>query len=470
MELLSPGFFLLWFITIIVYYLVKRAQWVVLLFASMIGFFLLSEGFPFLVLAEAGIMYLYGYVVKRKEKARKRGLFLSITGLILLLIVFRHVLSGFLTGTIAMIFPLLGVSFYTMTAIAYCADIASHKVEPEENPAKLLLMLIYFPSILQGPIHRYDRISEELFREHSFSLDRIISGGIRALFGLMKKLVIVPRLHFYSEMIFTNQMETSFFGLISGTIVFFVELYADWSGYMDLVLGISETFGIRMAENFRRPFFSASISEVWKRWHITLSSWFRDYVYIPLGGSRKGMLSTLRNLFLVWILTALWHGTSGGYLLWGLYFAILSAIGIIFRKYGIMKSVSGVSKGGKGIRIFFTWLLTAAGFFFFAAKSFSGIRMLLAGAVTNGGFGFRSSIALWAAEIDTFETIVLCIGLLLWFFVSFAEENHKKVLPWVMERPLPIRWTILLLLIFFVILFGMYGKQYQASAFLYQGF
>ena len=402
MQLLSVGFFLFWLITIVIYYLMRRAQWVVLLFASLIGFLLLSCGLPLIILAETVIIYLYGHFSLRSETARRKGLFLAVGALVLVLIVFRHVLCDYLSVGFEKFFPLLGISFYTMTAIAYCADISMQKVKPEKNPAKLLLMLIYFPSILQGPIHRYDQISSELFSGHSFSVDHMISGGLRILFGLMKKLVIVPRLQVYTNVVFGNPDEATVFGLISGTIVFFVELYADWSGYMDIVLGISETLGIHMAENFRRPFFATSISDVWKRWHISLSSWFRDYIYIPLGGNRKGIIRTIRNVFAVWILTAFWHGVSGGYLMWGLYFAVLSTVGIFLRKYAIMKNGAETGARWKAVRIPVTWLLTAAGFFFFATESFSNIRLLLSGAMAHKGFGIRSSLTAWLSLNDPF--------------------------------------------------------------------
>ncbi len=470
MQLLSVSFFLFWMITIVCYYLMRRAQWVVLLFASLIGFFLLSGGLPLIILSETAVVYLYGRFSLRSQISRKRGLFVSVGVLALLLIVFRHVLSDFLVGDFNGFFPLLGVSFYTMTAIAYCADVSMKKRTPEKNPAKLLLMLVYFPSILQGPIHRYEQISSELFASHSFSLDHMIMGGLRALFGLMKKLVIVPRLLVYTDAVFGNPDEATVFGLISGTIVFFIELYADWSGYMDIVLGISETFGIRMAENFRRPFFAVSISDVWKRWHITLSRWFRDYIYIPLGGNRKGMIRTIMNVFAVWILTALWHGVSGGYLMWGLYFAILSTVGIFLRKYAIMKSRVKTGVRWMAVHIPVTWLLTAAGFFFFAAGSFSNISLLLSGALAHEGVGIQSSLTTWVNLNDSFETVVLCVGLVLWFFVSFAEEKGMEVRSRLMRSPLPIRWAMVLLLIFYVILCGMYGQQYDAGAFLYQGF
>lgn len=459
MQLISPQFFLFWLVLGIVFYLCRKAQWIVLLTGSLLFFCMISESLPVLLLISAGISYIYGRLADRTGSvAVNAGLIVAVILHILLLVLFRHVLTA--TGLIGT----LGISFYTMTSLAYCVDVKRGTVPPEKNYGKLLLVLCFFPSLIQGPIHRYGDFSEELFREHRLDLSGILRGGQRVLWGLLKKLIIVPRLMSYTDAVFGAPEGAGLFGAMLGTFCFFIELYADWSGYMDIMLGISETFGIRMEENFRRPFFSASISEVWKRWHITLGAWFRDYVYIPLGGSRNGLGRTVLGLFVVWLLTGLWHGATLGYLLWGLYFAVLSLLGILLRR-------GKASKSRNPLRILGIWLLTGAGFFFFAAGDAATIAAMGKSILeTPFTISIASQRELLRELYLSQDIWVLLIALALWFLVSFLQEKGKDIRQQISERPMALRFCLWIALSFFVIICGVYGQQYDAASFLYQEF
>lgn len=464
MQLISASFFAFWVVLAVVYYLLKKQQWVVLLLGSLFFFFLVSGGPPILPVLSAGICFGYGKLAKKETRFRKGGLVASVLLLVAILILCRHLLPSLSW------LPLLGISFYTMTALAYCIDVYRGTTQPEENYAKLLLVLFYFPSLLQGPIHRYGNVASELFSPHQFSYEKCCFGGQRVLWGLMKKLVLVPRLAIFTDAVFAERTLANAPALVLGTGCFFLELYADWSGYMDLVLGVSETFGISMAENFRQPFFSESIAEVWRRWHITLGAWFRDYIYIPLGGNRKGKVRQIGNLFIVWLLTGLWHGATGGYLLWGLYFAVLSALGVLFHKAGKYDKIKRTF-AGRAWRILLTWLLTAAGFFFFAAEDLPTVSALLSGAAAVPiSVGLTQTFLTVRALLTKQDVVLIGVVLLLWLLVSRCKERSIGVRERIAGIRLPLRWLLWFALLFFVILYGRYGQQYDAASFMYQNF
>lgn len=502
MDLISPQFAGLTGVLLVFYYLMKKQQWVVLLIGSLCFFGLLAKGIPVLVILMALLAYGYGMTAKKTGKA---GLAVTVVLELLILILFRHVLSIPLSdayglapadgigapfpayGVVQKILPLLGISFYTMTAAAYCIDVRRGTIAPERNFAKLLLFLCYYPALLQGPIHRYGTFSKELFVEHGFDLTNLTRGCQRILLGLAKKLILVPRLRLLPDLVFGTPETANGASILLGTVLFLAELYTDWTGYMDLVLGVSELFGIKMEENFRRPFFAGSLSEFWKRWHMTLTAWFRDYVYIPLGGSRVTALWTILNVAAVWLLTGLWHGASGGYLLWALYFWLFSCIGILLRKsrknpshtentvnpMGTETAVPAKSSPGRP-HIFKTlglWILVAIGFFFFACADFKTVVTLFSRIRAVPFLQAFSDTKLTLAMLYQKKDVVLLgVGMAAFFVLSLLQEKGIAVREKIAGWALPVRWVFWLAAVFFVILFGVYGTQYDAAAFLYQEF
>ena len=508
MDLISPQFALLTIGLLIFYYLVRKQQWVVLLIGSLLFFGLLSKGLPVLLLLQALLSYVFGLHAKQMQK---KGIVVAVLSEFLTLILFRHVFAAFLTGATGSglltaetesvflpgaagiagrILPLLGISFYTMTAAAYCIDTWRGTIAPETNFAKLLLCLSYYPALLQGPIHRYGTFSKELFSEHRFDLAAFTYGCQRILLGLAKKLVLVPRLRILPDLVFGTPEEANAVSVILGAILFLAELYCDWTGYMDLVLGVSGLFGIRMEENFSRPFLAASLSEFWKRWHQTLTAWFRDYIYIPLGGSRVAVGRMLLNVAAVWLFTGLWHGASGGYLLWALYFWLFSCIGILIRKKKAahaskqdpVRDSAGIETTGNTgkpacttfLRLpktLLLWILVTVGFFFFACADLPTVTTLLSRI---------TAMPLLQAFSDTKETltilyrkkdvVLMAAGIVGFFILSLLQEKGIRVREKIGSWPVPARWVFWLAAVFFVMLFGVYGTQYDAAAFLYQEF
>lgn len=228
----------------------------------------------------------------------------------------------------------LGISFYTFHIIGYVVDVYRGKYHAERNFARYFTFITFFPHVIQGPFSRFDLLGKSIFEEHAFSYDRLCEGCARILWGFFKKLVIADRLGVAVNSIFINYSDYSGVHIIFGMFAYCIELYADFSGYMDIVCGLSHIWGISLSENFRRPYFAKSIDEFWRRWHITLGAWFKDYVFYPVSmgkigqklgkkarnkwGARMGKLVPgYFALIFVWTATGLWHGANWTYLIWG---------------------------------------------------------------------------------------------------------------------------------------------------------
>ena len=230
--------------------------------------------------------------------------------------------SGKQIGVLNLTLP-LGISFYTFQSISYVVDVYRGKHKAQGNFFKHALFVSFFPQLLQGPIGRYERLGSQLYEGHSYNLKELQFGVQRILWGFFKKMVLADRVNAAVLLIFHNYWNYGGWYNVLGVLLYSIQLYADFSGGIDIVIGIAQMFGITMDENFRQPYFSKSIGEFWRRWHISLSTWFREYVYIPLGGNRKGDSRTITNLLIVWMLTGFWHGAAWNFVAWGLYYGII---------------------------------------------------------------------------------------------------------------------------------------------------
>ncbi len=329
---------------LIIYYLVPfKVKNIILLIFSLI-FYAWGEPIYILLMIFSSIVdYINGQLLKRTEKKGKRKLILieSIIVNLLLLSFFKY--SDFLIENINHLFKLsihllnlplpIGISFFTFQTMSYTIDVYRKEVKPEDNFFNFMAYVSMFPQLIAGPIVRYETIHNEL-KEREISFNNFTSGFIRFLEGLFKKVLIANTLGALFLEISTNYEIYSSMTLILGIIAFAFQIYFDFSGYSDMAIGIGKMLGFNYLENFNYPYISKSITEFWRRWHISLSSFFKDYVYIPLGGSRCSKLKNMRNILIVWFLTGLWHGASWNFILWGLYFGVILLIEkFILKKY-----------------------------------------------------------------------------------------------------------------------------------------
>ncbi len=335
-------------IVLTIYYLSpKNIKNSVLLMASLL-FYAWGEGIYLLIMIISILFnYLFGIMIYKYNKIKKTTLIISIIFNIGMLAVFKY--SGFfvynLNNLLNINIPIpnirlpLGISFFTFQAISYVIDVYRNDTKVQKKIFDLSLYISLFPQLVAGPIVRYQTVADQITkREHS--IEKFGEGVNRFIIGMFKKVIIANTLGLVADYVFLeNPKEIAVMTAWLGIICYSLQIFFDFSGYSDMAIGIGKMFGFDFLENFNYPYIANSASEFWRRWHISLGSWFRDYVYIPLGGSRKGKVRTYINLAIVWFLTGFWHGASWNFIAWGMYFGILIAIEKAFLEEKVLKKV-----------------------------------------------------------------------------------------------------------------------------------
>lgn len=318
---------------IIIYFITpKKYKNIILLIASLLFYFYGEPKYVFLMIAEIIIAYIGAILIDKYKNQSKNILIITLFIHVLLLIIFKY--TDFIIQTINDIsnanikllniaLP-IGISFYTFQIISYIIDVYNGKVNVQKNIIKLATYVSLFPQLVAGPIVRYQTVEKELDnRTHSFN--NFAYGIRRFSIGLAKKVLIANALgELCSKASATSEKTIVFFWIFG--ISYMLQLYFDFSAYSDMAIGLGRIFGFHFPENFNYPYISKSITEFWRRWHISLSTWFKDYIYIPLGGNRDGKYKQIRNILIVWLLTGIWHGANWTFLIWGLLFGVILII------------------------------------------------------------------------------------------------------------------------------------------------
>ncbi|MBR5291057.1 MAG: MBOAT family protein [Erysipelotrichaceae bacterium] len=365
---------------------------------------------------------------------------------------------------ISSVFVPIGYSFYTLQAISFLTDIYQGKIA-EFCLLEYLQYMTYFPILLQGPICRFQKMRQQFACDAKFNFEKIRAGVLLMLFGLIKKVVIADRLSIYVSDVF-NQYTEKTGGVILIAVVFYAfQLYTDFSGCTDISRGVSECLGIYLPNNFNTPYFSLSIKEFWNNWHLSLSTWLRDYVYIPLGGNRKGTFRKMINLTLTFLVSGLWHGTGLQYLIWG----GLQAAGqivedAVFRKFSWLKKTD--SWLVRSVRWLYVWLFTLGSWLIFRAHGVRAavsmlIKMLTGFMMTNGLFECGLD------RQDFYLGVVLIVGLVI---IDALIKKGILVRQKLVQLPYLVQCLLFMLVFACLLVFGIYGSGYNASDFIYMQF
>ncbi len=380
----------------------------------------------------------------------------------------------------------LGISFYTFQSMGYLIDIYYGKYGAEHNFFRFALYVSYFPQIIQGPISRFGELSKELYRPVDFDLERIKSGFYRVMWGLFKKLVIADRVAGYVDA--SIAMRQTYKGpyLILTIFLYSMQIYGDFSGGIDVALGVSEMFGIRIAENFERPFFSKSISEYWRRWHITLGTWFKDYIFYPLSVA-KWMLKLSKQvkthiseglgkriplylpMVIVWAATGMWHGSEMKYVVWGLLNCFFIILGTELEPFSVKLmerlKLSEDMPAVKLYRVFKTfWLMAFLRVFDISSGVRAGFETIRDCFIDWGGFDLTVVYNDLALEKE--ELIVALIAVIILFAAGLLQRKGS-LRERIFKLPVPVQWVSLCTLITAVVIFGTYGMGYDAKSFIY---
>ena len=378
------------------------AKNVVLLIASL---FFYAWGEPknvLLMLLSIAVNYVCGLLLGRfdsDEKKRKVVLWASVVFNLGLLFFFKY--FNFVTGGLFPVIKLpIGISFFTFQIMSYTIDVYRRSVEPQKSLLKLALYISLFPQLIAGPIVRYIDVEKQLtYRE--CTAEKTARGMIRFSMGLAKKVIVSNTVAAICDGIFGSTNTVPAFTAWVGVICYALQIYFDFSGYSDMAIGMGHMLGFDFLENFNYPYVSCSVQEFWRRWHISLSSWFRDYLYIPLGGNRRGKVRTYINLIIVFACTGLWHGASFSFIVWGLWHGLF----LVIERLGFKKALD---KLPKFIGWIYTMLVVLVGWVFFRADTLSAAMKYL-----GEMFSFSGGVANGMAQFDNLSFIITAIALVL---------------------------------------------------------
>lgn len=485
MSYLSIRFATFVILTLCVYYAVPiKKRWTVLLAGSILFYLSYPNGSIFFFLYTAGITYLAGRWMEKYPDWKKDILLLGILVNAVVWFVIKDynwaagLLNYFVDAvrmpTIQNMIVPVGISYYMLQAIGYLADVY-HGKPAEHNFFRYALFLGWFPAIVQGPISRYDQLAPQLMQEHRFDFDVFRSELLLILYGIIKKMVIADNIAMIANFCFRNADTLEGFSLYIGAVAYSIQLYMDFSGCVDICRGVSGLFGIHLQQNFDAPYFAQSIKEFWAKWHISLSSWLKDYIYIPLGGNKKGKVRKYWNIVIVFLVSAVWHGAGLSFLVWGILHAVYQIVGEVtlpLRKK--VKQLIGVQEGSLSEKIYktvITFHLVTFAWIFFRASSLMGAFAYIQNMFSRFNLWVLFDGSLYTYGVSRNLLNLVMLNLIIVLMVDFAHRKKKCGLRQsILSLHIVQRWIVYFVLIYDVLICGAYGVGVDPSAFLYGGF
>lgn len=513
MSIISLNFLIFISFCLLIYYIVPRkVQWIVLLVFS-IAFFVMESGTGMLIIL-LGIVFLNwgGVLLAEKytdKKRRRQAIYISVVVINLsLLILFKDI--NFFPDTINAVTSLFGypvalsrinilapagISYFTLTLIGYVTDVYWRKFPPQKNVGKMVLFASYFPIMTSGPIMKYDLTGTLMWEEHKFDYGCLVMGAERILWGFFKKLVIAERIGIIVETVYVDYLTYSGWYVLIAVICFGIELYTDFSGAIDIVLGVSECFGITLSENFDLPFWSLNISEFWRRWHITLGNWLREYVFYPILRSeifrklkkwcrnklgkdyeKKYNLPVYLGMLITWFLIGFWHGGRWNYIFGsGLYYWLLITMGEVCSP--VLKwlvRILHINTDCSSYRIFQrvrTFCVFAVGLSFFRASSLRDGYLMWKGALLTKKTSVINNGTVLGLGLDMADLTVLIIAVLILIIAGiFRMYLRQSIRVWFNQQNLVFKGGVITAMLLCIILFGVYGPGVTAAEFIYQQF
>ncbi len=393
----SIGFFIFFPIVLFLYFaLPKKLSWIMLLIASYYFYISWNVKLIYLIVFTTAISWISSMLIERTEKKSIRKLFLVLTLVVCLGILFFYKYFNFLSDSVVealkvfgigadpfnldLILP-VGISFYTFQTLSYVIDVYKGKVKTERNFFFYALYVVYFPQLVAGPIERPDNLIPQLHERHRPNWENTRNGLRKMLIGFFKKVVVADLLATYVNAVYNDAANATGLGVVIATCLFAVQIYCDFAGYTDIAIGCSEIMGIKLMQNFDRPYTAESIAEFWRRWHISLSSWFKDYIYFPLGGSRCSKIKNMRNIMIVFMVSGLWHGAAWTFVIWGALHGLYQVIGKLLKplreKALDAMHVARDSKALHASRRIVTFVLVCFAWIFFRANSMGDAMLLI---------------------------------------------------------------------------------------------
>lgn len=483
--------YLLFFPVVVLFYFVLPYKWrnVWLLIVSYYFYMNWNAKYALLLAGSTLITFLCSLVVDRCRQRGKMGLakaalaasFVLNLGI---LAVFKY--SGFVADNInrlmgalhqdvrvsgfSVILP-VGISFYIFQALGYTMDVYRGRIPATGNLLRYALFVSFFPQLVAGPIERSENLFPQFEEKHDFDTDRVRSGLLTILWGLFMKIVIADNLSGIVTNVYDHYLAYTGVEILLATVLFAFQIYCDFGGYSYIAIGSARVLGFSLMDNFRAPYLAVSVNDFWKRWHISLTGWFRDYLYIPLGGNRRGKLRKYCNMMIVFLVSGLWHGADWSFVIWGglngLYLVLSQVFAPLFSS---VKQKCKVKEEGLSYRLFAgfcTFVLIDFSWMFFRADSISAVYAMLRQVKANFGFHmlFGGAVSAWGLDMPTL--LALAAGFVLLFVVDQSIYRNRDLNAFILSQGPFLRYSVYLGLLILILFFGVYGYEYAQTAFIY---
>ena len=483
-------------VLLVQYLLPKKVRYLWLLIASYFFYMCWNPAYGLLLLGVTGITYLCGLLVFRgkTQKIKKGFVTLGFACSLGILAYFKY--WPFLSENMNRLFGMLkisaqvpvfdvllpvGISFYTFQALGYLMDVYRGKIDAERNFCRYALFVSFFPQLMSGPITRAPKMLPQILEPKPFHFDRMRKGLLLMLWGLFLKLVIADRAAIFVNAVYGDPLNHAGLTMVVAMLFFTLQIYCDFAGYSATAIGAAQVLGFELGINFRQPYLAVSVSDFWRRWHISLSSWFRDYLYIPMGGSRKGAFRKYLNIMVTFLVSGLWHGASWNFIIWGGINGLAQVLGDLRNKLaarlGTQKWLDFFTSkerekpfSAKLLSIMITFVIINVTWVFFRAPSAEAAMLILQRAVMvfNPWVLVDGSLYQLGIAQAEFSMLLMAIGLMA--VVDVLHERGFSFRDSLLKQQLWFRWTVYLLMIFAVLLLGIYGPAMDASAFIYVQF
>lgn len=464
----SIQFYIFLIITFILYYIVKdKYRFIILLIASY--YFYCSSNLKnvIILLLVTIISYISGLIVDKSNNIKKKKITIAITTILLISLLLYFKYSYFILQNINIVLSKnfsienivvpLGISFFTLQAISYPIDIYRKDVKVEKNILKYSLFISFFPQILSGPIGKSKEMLPQFRQKHPFNKKDIFNGIMIVIYGLFKKVVVADLMAIGINNVYGNLSNFSGIPLLIVVIMYSFQIYFDFSSYSNIAYGCGKIFGYELNKNFNLPYFASSIKDFWSRWHMSLSTWFRDYLYFPLGGNRCKKYKCYLNILIVFLVSGLWHGAAWTYIIWGMIHAI----------YQILERMFNLKFKNNILNIIKTFILITFAWIFFRANTIKDAFYVITNIFNISFIGIKEQIL--SIGLDKYDLLVLFISVISILVIEILQ--YKKQIYNKFKDLQPIsKLIICIILIFATIIFGSYGPGFDNSQFIYLGY
>ena len=491
----SVGFLIFFPIVLLVCFAIpEKIRYLWLLAASYYFYMCWNAKYAVLLLTSTVITYASGLLLERvkgleideikKIRYKKAVVALSFISNLGILCYFKYI--NFIIFNLTKAFSLIninlsvpavdvilpvGISFYTFQALSYTMDVYRDDIYAEKNFFRYALFVSFFPQLVAGPIERSKNLLRQLAAPRKFDYDMAREGFLLMLWGFFLKLVIADRIAIFVDTVYGDYTQYGGYYLIAATVLFAVQIYCDFSGYSTIAMGAAMFLGIRLIENFNAPYLSLSVGEFWRNWHISLTSWFKDYLYIPLGGSRKGKARKYLNKMTVFLVSGLWHGAQFTYVAWGglngLYQIIGEALQPARDKAVSLLRLNRKSIGHRLACVLITFVLVDFSWIFFRAQSINDAFNIIGSMFCADNLWIIPEGSIYGCGLDVKNFRLLAVCMVILTFADIVKRRGIKIREVILQQDYWFRWIFIAVSVCFILLFGKYGKRLDSAAFIY---